>query len=236
MELIARLAIITGKPTREPGGAMGDAGFGRIGSRLDVVEEGFGVSPHLWQVASHGTAGPQPIVDRQSFGRVLVAKRPLAGSREGLGRFRRTNAARCDQRVAVGDVQSLVLLTSRRIRLDLVRLHQRRQQRLRLGDFRHFWRRREAFERWREDGMGLNGAGGRLVEPGERKRRAQFEAARALLLGDGDGGQGSFFCRRGIPGVAFEQDFATNAVELHFKCAMISPLGLRQRGFGAWIR
>ena len=47
LELNARLAIITGKPAREPGGAVGDAGFRRIGSRLDVVEEGFGVSPHL---------------------------------------------------------------------------------------------------------------------------------------------------------------------------------------------
>jgi hypothetical protein len=40
--------------------------------------------------------------------------------------------------------------------------------RLRLGDLGHFRRRRKAFERRREDGMGLGGAGGPLVELGER--------------------------------------------------------------------
>ena len=79
-------------------------------------------------------------------------------------------------------------LPPRRFRLDLVGLRQRREQRLRLGDLRHFRRRRKAFERGREDGVGVGGAGGRLVELGERKRRAQFEAARSLLLRDGDGG------------------------------------------------
>ena len=35
--------------------------------------------------------------------------------------------------------------------------------------------------------MGVGGAGGRLIEFGQRQRRAQFEAARGLLLRDGDG-------------------------------------------------
>ena len=39
-QMIPRLAILAGEPARDPGGAMGDAGLGRIGSRLDVAEEG----------------------------------------------------------------------------------------------------------------------------------------------------------------------------------------------------
>jgi hypothetical protein len=56
------------------------------------------------------------------------------------------------------------------------------QQSLRVGDFRHFWRRREAFERRREDGVLVGGASGRLIELGERERRAQSPTALALLL------------------------------------------------------
>ena len=77
--------------------------------------------------------------------------------------------------------------------------------------------------------MGVDGASGRLIELRERKRRAQFEAARALLLRDGDGGQEGFFRGRGVSRIALEQDFATSAVELRFKCAIIGPLGRRQR-------
>ena len=44
-----------------------------------------------------------------------------------------------------------------------------RQQRLRLGDLRHFRRRRKAFERGRQDGVRFDGAAGRLIELGERQ-------------------------------------------------------------------
>ena len=57
-EVIPRLAILAGEPARDPGGAMGDAGLGRIGSRLDVAEEGRCVRPHRWQLASHVAADP----------------------------------------------------------------------------------------------------------------------------------------------------------------------------------
>jgi hypothetical protein len=46
--------------------------------------------------------------------------------------------------------------------------------------------------------VGVGGATGRLVELGERKRRAQFIAARALLLRDGDRGSIGFFGVRWI--------------------------------------
>ena len=79
------------------------------------------------------------------------------------------------------------------------------QQRLRLGDLRHLGRRREAFERGREDGVSIGQTADRLVELGQRQRRAQLEAARALLFCDSDGGQERFFRRRGIGGVALNR-------------------------------
>ena len=66
---------------------------------------------------------------------------------------------------------------------------QRCQQRLRLGDFGHLRRRRKAIERGAENGVGLDGAMGGLVEFGERERGAQFEAAGLLGLRDRDGGE-----------------------------------------------
>ena len=103
------------------------------------------------------------------------------------------------------------------------------KQRLRLGDLGHFGRRREAFERGREDGVGVGGAAGRLVELGERERRAQFEAARALLLRDGDGGPERFFRGRGVGRIALQQHFAARAMQFRFERAMAGPLGRRQR-------
>ena len=97
---------------------------------------------------------------------------------------------------------------------------------------------RPLFERRREDGVGVGGAAGRLVELGERERRAQFEAARALLLRDGDGGQEGFFRGRGVGGVALQQDFAARPMQFRFEraiaqCDRTSPAlrrGSRRRG------
>ena len=68
--------------------------------------------------------------------------------------------------------------------------------------------------------MRFRGAAGGLVELGEGKRGAQFEAARGLLLRDGDGGQEGFFRRRGIGGVALEQDFAARPMQFRFEGAI----------------
>ena len=57
-QMIPRLAILAGEPASHPGGAMGDAGLGRIGPRLDVAEEGRGVRPHRRQIAPHVAADP----------------------------------------------------------------------------------------------------------------------------------------------------------------------------------
>ena len=77
--------------------------------------------------------------------------------------------------------------------------------------------------------MGLGGAAGRLIELGERQRRAQFEAARALLLRDRDGGQESLFRRRGVGGVALEQDFAARPMQFRFERAIAGAVARRQR-------
>ena len=77
--------------------------------------------------------------------------------------------------------------------------------------------------------MGVGGARGRLIEFGERERRAQFEAARALSFGDGDCGLERFLGSRRVAGIALEQHFATDAVQFRVKGAMTNAFGRRQR-------
>jgi hypothetical protein len=108
-QMAARFAVLSGEPMRHSSCAVSDASLSRIRSCLDVAEEGRGVPSHRWQFAPHMTACPQTVVDRQPFQCVFVAKRRLPRSCEGRGRLRRAVTPRCDQRVAVGDVQSLPL-------------------------------------------------------------------------------------------------------------------------------
>ena len=97
--------------------------------------------------------------------------------------------------------------------LDFLRRLKRREQRLRLGDLRHFGRRRETFEGGREDGLGFGQAVGRLVELGQRERREQFVTACALLFRDGDGRSIGVLCGRGIGGVSPRKDVTPNAMQ-----------------------
>jgi hypothetical protein len=57
-------------------------------------------------------------------------------------------------------------------------------------------------KRWRKDGVGVHGAAGRLVELGERQRRAKLEAARGLPLRDRDCGLERFLGGRAAGGMA----------------------------------
>ena len=77
--------------------------------------------------------------------------------------------------------------------------------------------------------MRLGGAGGRLIHLGERKRGAQFEAARALLLRDGDGGQERFLCRRGVGRITLEQHLAARPMQFGVERAMADPFRRGQR-------
>ena len=208
---------------------MRDAGLARIGSRRDAGKEGCRMRSHRRELASHVATCPQAVIGRQSLGRVLVARGGLAGCCEGFRRFRRPIAAGGDERVAVGHLQVRQSLPARRFGPDFIGLRQRRQKRLRLGDLRHFRRRRNAFQRGRENGVGFGGAAGRLIEVGERERRAQFETAGALLLRDGDGGQEGVFRGRRIGGVALEEDFAARPMQFRFERAIAQAVGRRQR-------
>ena len=75
--------------------------------------------------------------------------------------------------------------------------------------------------------MRFGGAAGRVIELGERKRRAQFEAASLLRLRDGDGGEEGLFGGGWVFGVLFEQDFAACAADFG-----VVPTVSRTLGYG----
>ena len=110
--------------------------------------------------------------------------------------------------------------------LHFVSLRKCGEQRLRFLDLRKFRRRRKAFERGREHGMGVGGAIGRLIELRQRERRAQLVAPRLLLLRNGDGGEERFLGRRRVRRIALEQDFAADAMGFRCKPALSVALGL----------
>ena len=91
------------------------------------------------------------------------AKRGFACSRERFRRFRRAIAAGRDERGAVIRSQLRHSPPLRQVGPDLIDVLKRRQQRLRLGNLGHFRRWREAFERRREDGVGVGGTAGRSI-------------------------------------------------------------------------
>ena len=92
-------------------------------------------------------------------------------------------------------------------------LGQTRYESLRLRDLRHLQRRGKAFERGREDGVRFRRLAGRSEELGECKRRLQAETAGTLLSGDVDRGPEGLLSGEGIRGIAFQQDFAAEAMD-----------------------
>ena len=64
---------------------------------------------------------------------------------------------------------------------------------------------------------GLRRGGPSIDELGERQRRAQFKAARALLLCDRDGGQECVFCGRRVAGVELQEDSAARPMQFRFE-------------------
>jgi hypothetical protein len=60
--------------------------------------------------------------------------------------------------------------------------------------------------------VGFDGVACRLVQFRERKRCAQAEAARALLLRHGDCSLERFLGKGGTGGIALQQDFPANAM------------------------
>ena len=105
-QMILRLAIFSGEPASDPGGAMGDAGLGRI--RASPRRRRGRPSRAPASTATRRARSCRPISRSRPptvRGASLSPDRRLAGSGECFRRFRRAVAARRDQRVAVGDVQ-----------------------------------------------------------------------------------------------------------------------------------
>ena len=177
-----RLEEIAGLVAGQGEAAAGDAGFHDPTRLLRFFQEARLELPRRPQFASQEAERPLKVRRREAVRKVVGLGGEFRRAREGGLGFLGGEPLGPHHRLAVGRLQMQPPLALRFCGLDLVRLRQRREQRLRLGDLGHFRRRRKAFERGREDGVGIGGAGGRLVELGERKRRAQVEAARALLL------------------------------------------------------
>src|SRR5271166_6317262 len=106
---------------------------------------------------------------------------------------------------------------------------ERPQQCLRLRNFGHFRRRREAFELRREEGVGFEKAAGGSVELGERERREQLIAARALSLRKGDGGLEGVFGWGGVRRIALGQDIAARPMKLAFERAVARALAVSDK-------
>ena len=77
--------------------------------------------------------------------------------------------------------------------------------------------------------MGLRSAAGSLIKLRQRQRGAQFETARALLLGDCDGSQEGVLRGAWVGVVAIQQDLAARPVEFRFERAIAHAVACRQR-------
>jgi hypothetical protein len=94
----------------------------------------------------------------KSLGGKFDARREIASSLEcGLSLVRR-HPLRKGDRPSVGRLEIEVALALRDGGLHLVRVPERRKQRLRFCDLRHLWSWRKTFERGSEDGMDSDGA------------------------------------------------------------------------------
>ena len=89
-------------------------------------------------------------------------------------------------------------------------------------------RRRKAFERRRENGVGFGGAAGRLIELGEREGGEKFVNARPMMLRGIDSGRVSLYGGLWIVRIEFEQEVAAEAVQKAFCVALPAFLGRRQ--------
>ena len=76
--------------------------------------------------------------------------------------------------------------------------------------------------------MGVDRAAGRLVELSKRERREQLIAARALLLGDRNGGLQGFLRRDGSRRIEVEQEFAARPADFASEHAVACAVAGRQ--------
>ena len=93
---------------------------------------------------------------RKSFRKAPGFGRKLCRARNRRRGLFGAEALRPRDRVPIGRLELEPPLALLDCGLNLVGLRQRREQRLSLGDLRHLRRRRKAFQRRREDGVGLD--------------------------------------------------------------------------------
>jgi hypothetical protein len=62
-------------PVRHPAEAVRDYGFGRLRPRPDLMWDGFGSFKQRGEFTTHGTSGPQAVVDGKTFSHVLARRR-----------------------------------------------------------------------------------------------------------------------------------------------------------------
>jgi len=202
-------------------------GFRGAPTGLGFPQEGLSHFLRQGKFAAHGTPYALRVKGSEPRGGVFLLPRQFgeAGER-GFGFFC-YKALSQQESLTVRRLQIQASLALPDRGLDLLCLRKRREQCLRLGDLRHFQRRREASEGRREDGVGFGRAAGRLVELGERKRGAQPPTAGALLLCDGDGGLEGFLGRRTIGQVAFQKKLAPRTMQFGFERAKAQTLCVR---------
>ena len=193
---------IAGEPFSRAIQAKRDGGLEGNRPRFDFAQNKLCNFTHWRQFAAHIVTHPQAVVTGELLQRIIDTASQLACMTKSRLCFRRLHAARLEQRVGETCLQCQPPLTRRSSVFHFVSFSKRSELSLRLFDLGKFRRRRKAFERGREDGVGVGGAAGRLIEIGKRQRRAQFEALGLLLLRDGDSGEERFFDWRGVCRIA----------------------------------
>ena len=189
-----RRGEIPGEPLSRPIQAKSDCSFEGSRPRFDFAKDKLCNFSHRRHFAAHRVTRPQAVITGKSLQRIIDTASQLARVTKSRLRFpaiacRASGAARW---------LSLVCSFSRRWRAAAAFFTSSvsasaANRGLRLFNLGEFRRRRKTFERGREDGVGVGGAAGRLIEIGKRQRRAQFEALGLLLLRDGDSGEERFF-------------------------------------------
>src|SRR5271166_2782570 len=154
----------------------GDASFYQTPRVLRLPQERRGHLPRRLEFASREGQGPLTVGRREAFGEVVAVRRELSRAREGGFCFIGGEAFGIHHRLPVGRLKAQPAVALCDGGLDLLAVRQRPEHRLSLGDLRHLRRRRESLQRGGKNSVSVEGAPARLIEPGERKPRAQLKA------------------------------------------------------------
>jgi hypothetical protein len=104
-EMLARAGEIAGEPAGQPGRAVRDAEFSRVGAPGGFAQKGLRDFQHRRELAAHVIAGEEAVIRGASFARIGQSRRQFARPRKRGRRFRRLKAPRRDQRIAEADLK-----------------------------------------------------------------------------------------------------------------------------------